>query len=99
MGQACVKGKFGLDFVQNPERLTTPLIREGEKGEGQFREASWEEAFGLVTERLAEIKIRSGPDSLAVLSSAKCTNEENYLMQKFARAVLGTNNVDHCARL
>ena len=98
-GHACVKGKFGLDFVHHPERLTAPLIREGEKGDAKFREASWEEALALVAKRLAEIKSRSGPDSLAVLSSAKCTNEENYLMQKFTRAVLGTNNIDHCARL
>jgi NADPH-dependent glutamate synthase beta subunit-like oxidoreductase/ferredoxin len=98
-GQACVKGKFGLDFVHSPERLSTPLIRDGEKGEGKFREASWEEALDLVAENLAKIKDESGPDSLAFLSSAKCTNEENYLMQKFARAVIGTNNIDHCARL
>ncbi len=98
-GRLCVKGKFGVDFVHNPERLTTPLIREDEKGEVKFRKASWEEALELVAKRLAEIKIESGPDSLACLSSAKCTNEENYLMQKFARAVLGTNNIDHCARL
>ncbi|TET75242.1 MAG: formate dehydrogenase subunit alpha [Dehalococcoidia bacterium] len=98
-GRLCVKGKFGFDFVHSPERLTTPLIREGEKGEGRFREASWEEALELVARRLAKIKTESGPDSLAILSSAKCTNEENYLMQKFARAVLGTNNIDHCARL
>jgi NADPH-dependent glutamate synthase beta subunit-like oxidoreductase/formate hydrogenlyase subunit 6/NADH:ubiquinone oxidoreductase subunit I len=98
-GQACVKGKFGLDYVNSPERLTTPLIRTGEKGEGKFREASWEEALDLVAARLSDIKDQSGPDSLAFLSSAKCTNEENYLMQKMARAVIGTNNVDHCARL
>jgi NADPH-dependent glutamate synthase beta subunit-like oxidoreductase len=98
-GQACVKGKFGLDFVNHPERLTTPLIRDGEKGEGKFREASWEEALDLVAARFSEIKRQSGPDSLAFLSSAKCTNEENYLMQKLARAAIGTNNVDHCARL
>jgi len=98
-GRLCVKGKFGLDFVHSPERLTTPLIREGEKGEAKFREASWEEALDLVSERLTYIKKQSGPDSLAILSSAKCTNEENYLIQKLARAVLDTNNVDHCARL
>jgi len=98
-GQACVKGKFGLDFVNNPERLTTPLIRDGGKGEGKFREATWEEALDIVAEKLAKIKKESGPDSLAFLSSAKCTNEENYLMQKLSRAVIGTNNVDHCARL
>ena len=98
-GRLCVKGKFGFDFVHNEERLTTPLIRDGERGEGKFREASWDEALDLVVKSLAEIKNESGPDSLAFLSSAKCTNEENYLMQKFARAVIGTNNVDHCARL
>jgi len=60
---------------------------------------SWEEALDLIAEKLSEIKNQSGPDSLAFLASAKCTNEENYLMQKFARAVIGTNNIDHCARL
>ncbi|GAI80120.1 unnamed protein product, partial [marine sediment metagenome] len=98
-GRLCVKGKFGFDFVHSPERLTTPLIRDGERGDGKFREASWEEGLDLVAKRLTELKNRSGADSLAILSSAKCTTEENYLMQKFARAVLGTNNVDHCARL
>lgn len=98
-GRLCVKGKFGFDFVHSEERLTTPLLRDGEKGEGKFREASWEEALNFVAEKLSEIKNKSGPDSLAFLSSAKCTNEENYLMQKFARAAIGTNNVDHCARL
>jgi formate dehydrogenase beta subunit len=98
-GQACVKGKFGLDFVNSPDRLTTPLIRVGERGEGKFREASWEEALDMVAGRLKAIRDTSGPDSLAFLSSAKCTNEENYLLQKLARAVVGTNNVDHCARL
>ena len=98
-GRLCVKGRFGFDFVHHPDRLTTPLIREGEKGEGKFRKANWEEALNLVTEKLSETKKQFGSDSLAVLSSAKCTNEENYLMQKFTRAVLGTNNIDHCARL
>ncbi|MBN2240859.1 MAG: FAD-dependent oxidoreductase [Dehalococcoidales bacterium] len=98
-GQACVKGKFGFDFVNNPERLTSPLIRVGERGEGKFREASWEEALDMVASNLSDIKSSSGPDSLAFLSSAKCLNEDNYVLQKFARAVIGTNNVDHCARL
>jgi predicted molibdopterin-dependent oxidoreductase YjgC len=98
-GRLCVKGRFGWDYVHSPERLTTPLIRVGEKGEGKFRQASWDEALDLVAEKFAGIKAESGPDSLAVLSSAKCTNEENYLLQKFTRAVLGTNNIDHCARL
>ncbi len=94
-GATCVKGRFGYEFVHSPDRLTRPLI----KADGAFVEASWEEALDLVARRLAEIKGQHGPDSLAVLASAKCTNEENYLLQKFARAVLGTNNVDHCARL
>ena len=90
----CIKGKFGWDFVNSSDRLTNPLIREG----GKFREASWDEALGLVARRLAEIKARSGPDSLAFISSSKCTNEESYLMQKLARAVIGTNNMDNCSR-
>ncbi len=94
-GNTCIKGRFGMDFVTKGDRLTTPLIREN----GSFRSASWDEALDLVAARLIEIKKQSGPDALACLSSAKTTNEDNYVMQKFARAVLGTNNVDHCARL
>jgi len=90
----CVKGKFGWDFVNSPERLTTPLIREN----GKFRPASWEEALALVARRFGEIKAATGPDSLAFISSSKCTNEESYLMQKLARAVIGTNNMDNCSR-
>jgi formate dehydrogenase major subunit len=90
----CVKGKFGWDFVDSTDRLTTPLIREGEK----FRGASWDEALQLVARRLSEIKAANGPDSLAFISSSKCTNEESYLMQKLARAVFGTNNIDNCSR-
>src|ERR1700724_3439554 len=90
----CIKGKFGWDFVNSPDRLTTPLIREG----GKFRAASWEEALDLVARRFVEIKERTGPDSLAFISSSKCTNEESYLMQKLARAVVGTNNMDNCSR-
>lgn len=94
-GSLCVKGRFGYDFVNSPERLQKPLIKEN----GAFREASWDEALSLVTERLSRIKKESGPDSIFVLCSARITNEENYLAQKFTRAVIGTNNVDHCARL
>jgi formate dehydrogenase major subunit len=90
----CVKGKFGWDFVNSPDRLTKPLIREGDK----FREATWEEALALVARRFAEIKAKDGPDALAFISSSKCTNEESYLMQKLARAVIGTNNIDNCSR-
>lgn len=90
----CIKGRFGWDFVTNENRLTTPLIKK----DGKFVEASWEEALGLIAKSLKEIKEKYGPDSFAALSSARCTNEENYLVQKFTRAVMGTNNVDHCAR-
>jgi formate dehydrogenase alpha subunit len=107
-GSLCVKGRWGYDFLSHPERLTTPLIRlpgvarkASHDGRVQeiFREASWDEALELVAKRLLELKQDYGPDSIAALSSAKCTNEDNYVIQKFIRAVLGTNNVDHCARL
>jgi formate dehydrogenase alpha subunit len=106
-GELCVKGRYGLDFVNHPERLTRPLIRrEGvpksatlDAPTEAFREADWNEALDLVTRELAGIIDHHGPDAIGLLSSAKCTNEENYLFQKFARAVIGTNNVDHCARL
>jgi formate dehydrogenase major subunit len=90
----CIKGKFGWDYVNDPDRLTTPLIREGDG----FREASWDEALDLVARRFTEIKAQHGPDALAFISSSKCTNEESYLMQKLARAVIGTNNIDNCSR-
>ena len=90
----CIKGKFGWDFVNSSERLTTPLIREGDK----FRAAGWDEALDLVARRFGGIKDRTGPDSLAFISSAKWTKEESYLMQKLARAVIGTNNMDNCSR-
>ncbi|MBE3036325.1 MAG: molybdopterin-dependent oxidoreductase, partial [Candidatus Atribacteria bacterium] len=91
----CVKGRFGYDYIHRDDRLTTPLIKKN----GKFEKASWEEALQLVSDKFSQIKKENGSDSLAVLSSAKCTNEENYLLMKFGRAVLGTNNVDHCARL
>lgn len=90
----CVKGRFGWDFIYNEKRLTTPLIKKN----GTFVEASWDEAYDLIAKRLNEIKDQYGPDAFAALSSARCTNEENYLVQKFTRAYMGTNNVDHCAR-
>ncbi len=96
-GNLCVKGRFGLDFTTHPRRLTKPLIRDGSPGE--FREASWEEALTLVSEKLAQIVRESGGDSIATYACAKATNEDNYVFQKWVRAVLKTNNVDHCARL
>ena len=95
-GQACVKGHYGLEeIVHHPDRLTTPLIRRN----GRLEEATWDEALELVARRFTEIKNKYGPDSLGALSSSRCTNEENYLVQKLARAVFGTNNVDNCARV
>lgn len=91
----CVKGRFGWDFVQHKDRLKQPLIREG----GSWREASWEEALDLVARRLLAIRDRYGPDAIGIITSSKGTNEENYLLQKLARAVIGTNNVDNSARL
>src|SRR5699024_1046260 len=85
----CIKGKFGWDFVNSKERLTKPLIREGDG----FREAEWEEALDLMTRKFTEAIEKNGPDSLAFVSSSKCTNEESYLMQKLARSVVGTNNI------
>lgn len=91
----CIKGRFGYNFINHPDRLQTPLIKEN----GEFREATWEEAISVVATNLANIKEVHGSNALAALTSARCTNEDNYLMNKFTRAVLGTNNIDHCARL
>jgi len=98
-GNLCVKGRFGMDFVSDTRRLTKPLIRTGERGDGKYRQAEWGEAIELVASKLKQIKSDHGPDAIAGLSSARTTNEDNYVMQKFMRAVVGTNNVDHCARL
>ena len=94
-GNLCVKGRFGYDFVHSKDRLTQPLMRKDDK----LVPATWDEAMGHVAERLLEIRDKYGPDSIGFLVSAKCTNEENYLLQKVARGLIGTNNVDHCARL
>ncbi|MCL0088573.1 molybdopterin-dependent oxidoreductase, partial [Dehalococcoidia bacterium] len=91
----CVRGAYGYDFIHSPERLTQPLL----KVNGEFKAVSWEETLDVAASRLGQIKATYGPDSLAVLGSSKCTNEENYLLQKFARAVLGTNNIDNGGRL
>ena len=96
-GSLCVKGRFGMDFVSHPDRLKKPLIRYNKDEE--LKEATWDEAYAFIADKLSAIKKTYGPDSIAGLSSARCTNEENYLFQKFMRAAVGTNNVDHCARL
>lgn len=109
-GALCVKGRFGWQFLHSADRLTTPLVRkdvaaslgltvEGAQPVGDFLPVSWDVALDVVARKLWATKTTYGPDAIGVLSSAKCVNEENYLMQKFVRAVIGTNNVDHCARL
>lgn len=109
----CVKGRYGWDFIHHPERLTKPQVRryllEGKpkpKGrqtenppEWEWVEVSWEKALDLAAHKLDETRRQYGADSIGILTSAKCTNEENYLMNKLARQVLGTHNIDHCARL
>jgi predicted molibdopterin-dependent oxidoreductase YjgC len=94
-GRLCIKGWNVASFVNHPDRLKTPLVRQGDR----FEEATWDEALSSVAEKLGAVRDESGPDSVGFLASAKCTNEENYLIQKLARAVIKTNNVDHCARL
>jgi predicted molibdopterin-dependent oxidoreductase YjgC len=105
----CVKGRYGYGFIHHADRLTQPLVRryllDGKPkpasidARGDWVPVEWDTALDLVAGKFTQIKQESGPDAFGVLTSAKCTNEENYLMQKFARQILGTNNVDHCARL
>jgi formate dehydrogenase, alpha subunit, archaeal-type len=90
----CIKGKFGWDFINDPSRLTKPLIREGD----HFREATWEEAINLIANKIKEIKEKYGPDAIGIIANCTGSNEEAYLAQKLARQVIGTNNVDNCAR-
>ncbi len=106
-GRLCVKGRFGSDFVHHPSRLTAPLIRRTPQapgsrtaaGPGDWRTATWDEALDLTARRLLDLRRRYGPDSITANASAKATNEDSYLLQKYLRAVIGANNVDHCARL
>ncbi len=94
-GLLCVKGKFGYKFVNHPERLKTPLIKK----DGKFEEATWEEAYEFIADKFNSIKENHGHEAFAGLTSARCTNEENFLFQKMVRTVMKNNNVDHCARL
>jgi len=98
-GRLCAKGSAGVAMLYDYERPQHPLIREGKRGEGKWKEVTWDEALDYTFSRLKEIKEAHGSDSIAFLASAKVTNEENYIIMKFARAAVGTNNVDHCARL
>ena len=94
-GKLCIKGWNVHEFIQSPKRLTAPMVRKN----GVLEEVSWDEALDYTASKLREIKGSAGSDAIAFLTSAKVTNEENYLLQKFARAGVGTNSVDHCARL
>ncbi|MDX9811274.1 MAG: formate dehydrogenase subunit alpha [Bacteroidales bacterium] len=94
-GHTCVKGRFAFEFYRHPDRLSSPLIKRN----GVFEEATWDEAYDYIASRLQDIKDKYGADAIAGISSARCTNEENYLMQKFMRAVIGTNNIDGCSRV
>lgn len=94
-GHTCVKGRYAFEFYNHPDRLRSPMVRKN----GVLTEVSWDEAYDYTARRFSEIKEKFGPDALAGISSARCTNEENYLMQKFFRIVMGTNNIDGCARV
>ena len=94
-GHTCLKGRYAFGFYKHPDRLRTPLVRKN----GELVPVSWDEAYDYIAEKLNAIKVQYGADAISGISSARCTNEENYLMQKFIRAVIGTNNIDGCARV
>jgi len=94
-GHTCLKGRYAFKFYDHPERLNSPMIRRN----GTFEKVSWDEVYTYIAEKLSYYKETFGPDSMAGISSSRCTNEENYLMQKFYRAVINTNNIDGCARV
>ena len=94
-GLLCVKGKFGYNFINHKDRLKYPMVRKN----GKLVRASWDEALNTVAKKINAVKSEFGPDAIAGFSSARTVNEDNYLFQKFLRAAVGTNNVDHCARL
>lgn len=96
-GEACVKGRFGYEFIDHPDRLSRPLIKDKESGE--FKETDWEEALDYVADNFRRIKREHGAEAFGSLCSARCSNEDNYLMQKLMRAAIGTHTIDHCARL
>lgn len=96
VGHTCIKGRFAHQYARSPERLTSPMMR---RTDGTWREASWDEALGFVADKMKAIAAAHGPDAIAFISSSRCTNEENYILQKLARAALGTNNIDNCSRV
>ncbi|HSO33929.1 MAG TPA: 2Fe-2S iron-sulfur cluster-binding protein, partial [Labilithrix sp.] len=96
LGHTCVKGRFAHQYARAPDRLDHPLMR---RTDGTWREASWDEAMGFVAAKMTAIKEKHGPNAIAFVSSSRCTNEENYILMKLARAALGTNNIDNCSRV
>ena len=105
-GWTCVKGRFGLDFLHHPERLEKPRVRQylldgkrKPKKTDKWVDTDWDTAIDITAKKMADTWKKHGSDSIGILTSAKCLNEENYLMNKYARQVIGTNNIDHCARL
>jgi formate dehydrogenase major subunit len=96
LGHTCVKGRFAHQYARSAERITSPKIR---RDDGSWRDVGWEEAMGFVSERLKDIRAKHGPDAIAAISSSRCTNEENYVLQKLFRAAVGTNNIDNCSRV
>src|SRR5262252_6577551 len=93
-GRICIRGWHVHEIASSPDRLKAPLLRKN----GEFEEVSWDEALGFIATRLREIRNQHGPDALAFLNSPRCSNEESYLLQKLARAAIGTNNVHHGTR-
>ena len=94
-GHTCIKGRYAFSFYDHPDRLKTPLIKRN----GKFEEATWDEAYDFIKKEMNRITKENGPDAFAGISSARCTNEENYVFQKMIRAAVGTNSVDCCARI
>lgn len=94
-GHTCLKGRYAFKFYNHPDRIASPMIKRN----GEFEKASWDEAYDFIADKFKALKDEYGPDSLAGISSARCTNEENFLMQKFFRVIVGTNNIDGCARV
>jgi formate dehydrogenase alpha subunit len=94
-GNLCIKGRYGYDFIHHKDRIRTPLIREGDG----FREASWDEALTLVADKFKALIAEHGAKKVGGFSSSRCTNEENYLLAKWVRCAVGSNNVDNCARV
>ena len=94
-GNLCIKGRYGYDFIQSPKRKTAPIVKKGK----EYVETTWDEALDIIAKRFGGIMEEHGPDSVGAFSSARCSNEENFLLSKLVRTVFKSNNVDCCARV